>query len=58
MGEFVRAFRHLGADAEAAFERFFGGRELTHAEFVAFTAGPGAGEPAGALPRGEVHGRV
>lgn len=58
MGEFVRAFRHLGADAEAAFERFFGGRELTHAEFVAFTASRGAGETAGALPRGEVRGRA
>lgn len=38
LGDFVRAFRHLGADAEAAFERFFGGQRLTHAELLAFTA--------------------
>jgi hypothetical protein len=38
LGDFVRAFRHLGTGAEAAFERFFEGPQLTHAEFLAFTA--------------------
>lgn len=39
LAAFVRAFRHLGADTEGAFERFFDGRQLTHADLVAFIAG-------------------
>ena len=46
--EFGRAFPHLGAGTAAAFERFFGARELTHAELLAFAAGGPAGAP---LPR-------
>jgi hypothetical protein len=56
-GEFVRAFGHLGADADVAFDRFFGGQELTHAEFVAFTARRRTGT-AGDCPRGEIRGRI
>ncbi len=39
LSEFVTAFPHLGAGAAAAFERFFGTPELTHAEILAFAAG-------------------
>ena len=45
LAEFVRAFPHLGEGLEAAFERFFGARELTHAELLAFAAGGPAGAP-------------
>lgn len=48
LAEFVSAFPHLGEGAEAAFERFFGARELTHAELLAFAAGGPDGAP---LPR-------
>jgi hypothetical protein len=48
LAEFVRAFPHLGERAVAAFERFFGARELTHAELLAFAVGGPAGAP---LPR-------
>lgn len=41
LGDFARAFAGLGEGAEAAFERFFGARELTHAELVAFARGVG-----------------
>jgi len=43
--EFASAFPHLAAGAEAAFERFFGAQELTHAELLAFAAGGPAGAP-------------
>lgn len=48
VGEFGRAFPHLGHRTEAAFEHFFGGRDLTHADLLAFAAGGPDGAP---LPR-------
>ncbi len=48
LAEFVSAFPYLGERAEAAFERFFGAREVTHAALLAFAAGGPAGAP---LPR-------
>jgi hypothetical protein len=48
LAEFVRAFPHLGEGAEAAFERLFCAKELTHAELLAFAAGGPDGAP---LPR-------
>jgi hypothetical protein len=43
--EFGRAFPRLGAGTEAAFDRFFGGRGLTHAALLAFAAGGADGAP-------------
>ena len=43
--EFARAFSGLGEATEAAFERFYGGRALTHAELLAFAAGGPGGAP-------------
>lgn len=48
LAEFVRAFPRLRAGTEAAFERFFGSRSLTHAELLAFAVG---GPDGGPLPR-------
>ncbi len=48
LADFARAFPHLGAGAEAAFDRFFGAHQLTHAALVAFAAAGPEGVP---LPR-------
>jgi hypothetical protein len=43
--EFARAFASLGDRLEAAFERFFDARELTHGDLLRFAAGGVAGAP-------------
>lgn len=43
--EFARAFFHLGERLEAAFERFFDARELTHVDLLGFAAGDVTGSP-------------
>ncbi len=43
--EFLAAFPHLGDRGEAAFERFFDGRGLTHAALLAAAAGGPDGTP-------------
>ena len=45
LADFARAFPHLGAGAEAAFDRVFDGPRLTHAVLVAFAAGGPEGAP-------------
>jgi hypothetical protein len=39
LADFARAFPHLGAGLEAAFDRFFAAQHLTHAALVAFAVG-------------------
>ena len=39
LAEFGRAFPRLGAHTLGAFDRFFGGRHVTHAALVAFACG-------------------
>ena len=45
LADFLRAFPHLGAGAEAAFDRVFDGARLTHAALMAVAAGEPVGAP-------------